>query len=90
MAIGEILEKHFVTEMGVVLSNTDFSRVEALRDEEAEYTSWGIRSCFTEKRCFEIRRQGLGTETSWSDHGESRHFWPVTCHRQGREHQDHH
>jgi hypothetical protein len=49
VAIGEILEKHFVTEMGVVLSNTDFSRMEALRDEEAEYTSWGIRSYFTEE-----------------------------------------
>ncbi|MDA9975328.1 hypothetical protein N9F34_00610 [Alphaproteobacteria bacterium] len=49
MAIGEMLEKHFVTEMGVVLNNTGFSRMEALRDEEAEYTSCGIRSYFVEE-----------------------------------------
>lgn len=44
MAIDEMLEKHFVTEIGVVLSNTDFSRMVALRDEEAESTPCGIRS----------------------------------------------
>ena len=49
MAIGEMLEKHFVTEMGVVLSNTDFSRMEALRDEGAESTPCGIRSYFAEE-----------------------------------------
>ena len=49
MAIGEMLEKHFVTENGVVLSNTDLSRMEALRDKEADSTPRRIGSYLAEE-----------------------------------------
>jgi TRAP transporter TAXI family solute receptor len=62
MAIGNMLEKHFGTEMRVVPGQSEFSRLEPLRDDEADFCACGIGSYFGQEGAFGFATKDWGPQ----------------------------